>query len=375
MTYAIGRPHGPHPGRIPVFAAPGVVAVALGLFLGLMGLRVSPVTATEGLDAARQASARIVVGQGGGSGVVISDRHILTAAHVVGSASRGTAWVAEGERGVPFTVAARDRKRDLALLLAQRAIGVEPADWADSKSAKVGDSVWVVGFPAGVRRVSAVEGVVSVVDQELDDGQRYLQTSAPVNPGNSGGPLVSKEGLLLGIVVVRGEATPDGRRLEGMGFAVPGDDARRFVHRATGVDPGVGLPGGGGGGGAGAQRQGGGTPGQPEADTEGGSGSPGRSKGWYWERRRREQAGVALAWGALVLLVLGGGAAAAAMYARRSGNAARARGVGGPGDRLSIAFDDEASLDLLESDSDAPDLEGALDYEIEPPDLETDDLI
>jgi len=147
----------------------------------------------------RVATAR---GEGAGSAVVLTaDGFLLTSAHVVDGASRGSAEFADGTETV-VDVVGSDPLSDLAVLRA-RGTTPGPAELGDAASLKVGQLVVAVGNPLGLLG-SVTAGVVSAVGRSLptrsgrvvDD---VIQTDAALNPGNSGGALVTASGQVVGI--------------------------------------------------------------------------------------------------------------------------------------------------------------------------------
>ena len=131
------------------------------------------------------------------SGVLVApDGFIVTNAHVVGQCRRMTATSISGasRRSYVPTLKYYDEKNDTAVLKI-------PADSLDSfgvlaRAARVGERVYAVGNPRGLEQ-SISEGIVSGIRE--DDGVRWIQHSAPISPGSSGGALISARGELLGI--------------------------------------------------------------------------------------------------------------------------------------------------------------------------------
>jgi serine protease Do len=162
-----------------------------------------------------------------GSGVIINnERHMLTNAHVVLTASKVRAILADG-REFPTTLIGADVANDLAVLQIETD---EPLPWVamgTSNDLMVGEPVIAIGNPYGFSN-TVTTGVISALDRSVrgSDGHffhGFLQTDASINPGNSGGPLVNAEGTLIAI----NTAVYNGA--QGIGFAIPIDVAVRVV--------------------------------------------------------------------------------------------------------------------------------------------------
>jgi S1-C subfamily serine protease len=159
-----------------------------------------------------------------GSGVIIDRQgEILTADHVIEGASDIQVTFADGTRSAA-QVASSTPDRDTALLQPEQPPSViVPA--VVGGGMKVGDDAYSVGNPLGLAD-SMTAGVVSGLDRsiEREDGSGSLdgliQFDAAVNPGSSGGPLLNRQGQVVGIVTAL--ANPSGQRFfVGIGFAVP----------------------------------------------------------------------------------------------------------------------------------------------------------
>ncbi|MBX3359412.1 MAG: trypsin-like peptidase domain-containing protein [Phycisphaeraceae bacterium] len=163
---------------------------------------------------------------GSGSGILISpDGFALTNSHVAAGRARLTATTADGDR-LDATLIGDDSATDLALVRLP-ASGLPYARLGDSGGLRVGQLVIAVGNPFGLESTVST-GVVSATGRSLRGPQGRLiegviQHSAPLNPGNSGGPLVDSRGYAMGIntaVVASGQ---------GLGFAVPASTAKWVV--------------------------------------------------------------------------------------------------------------------------------------------------
>ena len=166
---------------------------------------------------------------GGGSGVVISrDGFMITSAHVVEGASRGSGRASFSDgRELPFAVVGADPLSDLAVLRAQDG-DLPAAELGDAEQLRVGQLVVAIGNPFGFTG-SVTAGVVSALGRSLPVGPRgavrvvdnVIQTDAALNPGNSGGALGDGRGRVVGVnTAVAGV---------GLGLAVPINSATRRI--------------------------------------------------------------------------------------------------------------------------------------------------
>lgn len=160
----------------------------------------------------------------GGSGFIVSDSQILTSAHIVDDFTVVTLHFYDGRRG-RGEVSAVDVELDIAVIqVEEMTAGVRRLDWESAGRPQLTDAVWVWGFPfesnvvgAGFAlSVSVTGGFVSA--WRTRDDLAYVQTDAAVNPGNSGGPLTTLDGRVIGIVT--SVFTINGRDAEGLNFAV-----------------------------------------------------------------------------------------------------------------------------------------------------------
>jgi S1-C subfamily serine protease len=160
---------------------------------------------------------------GAGSGVIVdSEGHILTNHHVVHGAERIMIRTADG-RAFPVSIAGTDPDTDTAVLKLDQ--GDLPfATFGDSDRLAVGQIVIAIGNPFGFQSTVST-GVLSAVGRAFrsQDGrlvENIIQHTAPMNPGNSGGPLVDTQGHIIGIntaIIVMAQ---------GIGFAIPSNTAR-----------------------------------------------------------------------------------------------------------------------------------------------------
>jgi regulator of sirC expression with transglutaminase-like and TPR domain/S1-C subfamily serine protease len=149
--------------------------------------------------------------EGLGTGFVVSaDGLIATNRHVIGEGRAITVEFADGKRHPVTAVHASDRKLDLAVVKID-ARGLTPLELGDSAALKDGQAVVAMGNPQGLRH-SVVAGVVS--GKREVEGQPMIQLAIPIEPGNSGGPLLDMEGRVRGILTIKSLVT------ENLGFAV-----------------------------------------------------------------------------------------------------------------------------------------------------------
>ena len=161
-----------------------------------------------------------------GTGFVLSaDGLIATNLHVIGEGRPITIELADGKRYVPTHVHAVDRVQDLAILRID-ARDLKPLELGDSDTLKDGQSVVAIGNPRGLKR-SVVAGVASG-RRELD-GRNMIQIAIPIEPGNSGGPLLDRAGRVHGILTIKSLVTPN------LGFAVPGNALKPLLAKPTPV--------------------------------------------------------------------------------------------------------------------------------------------
>ncbi|WP_255171789.1 S1C family serine protease [Natrononativus amylolyticus] len=157
-----------------------------------------------------------------GSGFVYDDEHVLTNDHVVADAEAVDLQFTD-ERWRSGTVVGTDPYSDLAVVRVEE-LGADPLSVSEAEPV-VGREVVALGNPLGLD-ASISQGIVSGVDRSLPSPTGFsipaaIQTDAPVNPGNSGGPLATLEGDVIGVVFAGG-----GRNI---GFAIPAALVRRVV--------------------------------------------------------------------------------------------------------------------------------------------------
>jgi serine protease Do len=160
--------------------------------------------------------------QGLGTGfVVAADGLIATNLHVVGEARPVTVQTADGKQYPVKSVHASDRALDLALLRID-AKGLPVLELGDSDALTAGQPVVALGHPRGLK-YSVVNGIVS--GRPKIDGRPMIQLAIPIEPGNSGGPLLDGQGRVVGILTLKSQRTPN------LGFAMPVNALKSLLRR------------------------------------------------------------------------------------------------------------------------------------------------
>ncbi|MBX7207999.1 MAG: trypsin-like peptidase domain-containing protein [Verrucomicrobiaceae bacterium] len=173
---------------------------------------------------------RSTLATGLGSGAFISkEGHIVTNFHVIDGVTEVQIVTNEGKK-LPARVIGANQQRDVALLKVDDAKTEFPAlSFANSDEARVGQIVFAVGNPFGLTG-TVTQGIISARNRHLSDSAvDYLQTDTVINPGNSGGPLVNIKGEILGINVAIFQGGENTGAWQGVGLAIPGNEARAVI--------------------------------------------------------------------------------------------------------------------------------------------------
>lgn len=153
-----------------------------------------------------------------GSGFIISeDGYVLTNAHVVRGADEVTVRMSD-QKEFQAELIGEDERTDIALLKID-AEGLPTVEMGDSDEVQVGEWVLAIGAPFGLDH-SATHGIVSAIGRDLPNENYvpFIQTDAPVNPGNSGGPLINADGEVIG---VNSQIYTSSGGYMGISFAIP----------------------------------------------------------------------------------------------------------------------------------------------------------
>ncbi|WP_256749271.1 DegQ family serine endoprotease [Mesorhizobium sp. Mes31] len=162
-----------------------------------------------------------------GSGfIVAADGTIVTNNHVVDGASSIKVTLDDGTE-LPAKLVGSDAKNDLAVLKIKADKPLPTVKWGDSDKLMTGDQVLAIGNPFGIG-TTVTAGIVSARGRDLHSGpfDDFIQIDAPINHGNSGGPLVDVNGNVVGINAAI--YSPNGGSV-GVGFAIPSDQAQKVV--------------------------------------------------------------------------------------------------------------------------------------------------
>ena len=185
--------------------------------------KVNPSTVLVVADKGEQASI--------GTGVIMTeDGYIITNAHVISGGK--SCWIAL-DTGYTYDakLVGYNEERDVAVLKAVDAADLPAASFGDSDLCRVGDTVYAIGNPLGVElRGTLTDGIISAINRDVQvDGRMMtlLQTTAALNNGNSGGPLINEYGQVVGINTLKmsGNGSEAEATVEGLGFALPISDA------------------------------------------------------------------------------------------------------------------------------------------------------
>ena len=199
-------------------------------------------TAQEVYAKVNPATVLVVADQGDdsasvGTGIILTaDGYVITNAHVISGGS--SCWVAlDTGRDYDAQLVGYDTDEDIAVLKLVDAQDLPTAEFGDSDMTMVGDQVYAIGNPLGIElRCTLTDGIISAInrDVELEGGRTLtvLQTTAALNNGNSGGPLINRYGQVIGINTLKmsGTGDPEEATVEGLGFALPISSAAFVVN-------------------------------------------------------------------------------------------------------------------------------------------------
>ena len=167
---------------------------------------------------------------GSGTGIVLTqDGYIITCAHVIKGQSKATVTARDGKEYHALLVGS-DPQTDLALLKID-AEGLTPAEFGDAGELTVGDEALAIGDPLGAAfRGTLTNGIISAINRDVTlngYAMTLIQTTAALNSGNSGGPLLNIYGQVVGINNMK--MVSSSTTVEGLGFAVPTTTAKEII--------------------------------------------------------------------------------------------------------------------------------------------------
>lgn len=178
---------------------------------------------------------------GTGTGVIITENgYIVTNAHVIYDSEHGAgeaesvSVILDDDTAYEAEIIGYDTDCDIAVLKVN-ADGLTAAEFGDSDSLRLGESVIAIGNPLGFDLMDTVTGgMISGLNRNItinDKAMTLIQTDAAINSGNSGGPLINKYGQVIGInsSKMSSSYSSSGASIEGIGFAIPSNEVSSIV--------------------------------------------------------------------------------------------------------------------------------------------------
>jgi serine protease Do len=156
------------------------------------------------------------------SGLVVTNNHVIQGAEEI-------TVILQDDTNLPAKVVGRDKKTDLALLKVESKKPLPALSWGDSDKSRVGDWIIAIGNPFGLGG-TVTAGILSARARDINSGpyDDYLQTDAPINRGNSGGPMFNMDGDVIGVNTAI--FSPSGGSI-GIGFAIPSSMAKSVIEQ------------------------------------------------------------------------------------------------------------------------------------------------
>jgi putative serine protease PepD len=193
--------------------------------------------------------ARTAEGEDEGTGIVLNEKGlILTNDHVLAGATALEIGVGTGSSKVTreAKLVGEEANSDLALIQVDPSgLGLKALELGDASSLAVGDQVYAIGNPYGLEE-TFTRGIVSALSREIQapDGAKIadaIQTDAALNPGNSGGPLINGEGVVVGVnsQIASDQSSSGGQPgSTGVGFAISTPTIRAAIQK---IEAGQGV--------------------------------------------------------------------------------------------------------------------------------------
>ena len=177
----------------------------------------SGISVPEIVDQVLPSIVEIRTGTGGGTGFVLTSAGlVVTNKHVMAGSSTARLRFTSGQE-YTATVTKVHPTLDLAYLTISPAGIFQPIQAGDSNQARVGEQVVIIGFPIGATLGAEPTVSMGIISANRDG---MLQTDAPLNPGNSGGPMLDAYGNVIGVIKSRIDES-QGATITGIGFAIP----------------------------------------------------------------------------------------------------------------------------------------------------------
>ena len=166
-----------------------------------------------------------------GTGMVINDvGHVLTCWHVVEGCTHPRVIIMD-DYYYDCTVARHDPSTDLALLVPDGQVSTpDVVPFGSASTVEPGDELWVMGYALGLEGDASITRGVASALRELE-GVTYIQTDAPVNPGNSGGPIIDERGKVVAVASFKIADV----EIEGMQFGVAIEEALPLLASSSSV--------------------------------------------------------------------------------------------------------------------------------------------
>ena len=162
--------------------------------------------------------------------------YIITNNHVIADGNTVQIEFNDNNKKIDATIVGGDKYADIAVLTIDTKEGYQAVEIGDNEALKLGDTIFTIGTPMGENYKGTVtKGILSGKDRMVDVSvstsaaadyyMKVIQIDAAVNPGNSGGPLCDVSGKVIGVISLK--IVED--RVEGMGFAIPIEDALKYA--------------------------------------------------------------------------------------------------------------------------------------------------
>ena len=198
----------------------------------LLNLSLRPSSQADVYKAAAPATVLIKTDRGGGSGFIVSPTGLVaTSLHVIDGARAVTIKLISGEIYDTVSLVAKDDRKDIALLQIP-AVDLPVIELANSNELNPGDRIIVIGNPFASEKLqtSMSDGIVAGI-RDFDWGYKVIQLTAPISPGNSGGPVLSAKGKAVGIAALKLVGG------ENLNFAIPINYVRGMLNSVDSNKP------------------------------------------------------------------------------------------------------------------------------------------